>query len=728
MTTMRLYALLSLLVGCGDDSTATDTPTELPSAIDVPTRPSPPVPASLSPCAMGWRTIDATDEHDVAHCDPWPVGGPAACPDGEAHFPGEPGCEAIGTACPGDGWPADLPAASPILYVQAGAPSGGTGSRASPFARVTEAVTASIPGTIIAIARGTYSETLLIDADVTLWGSCPTETIITPPVDAIAVRIRAGTVGIKNLMIAENGVGVLVEGGAVTIEGSMFERLVSAAWLISGGSVTANTIVIDSILADADGTPAHGIEVTGSASLELRRAVVSDTEGDGVVAFRAGTHARLFDVHVLGRTSEDTRGRGLVAIGGALVEGEGTVVERNSGAGVMAQVAGSTVRLTDSVVRTTSARISDGLGGFGLYAEQGGRIEGTRCSIGRNHAAGVLVRDPTSSGLLSHVRVEGTEPQTSDGIGGAALVAELSASLQVSYALMRGNHHGGVDVRNGATFSGAHLTIADTLPDSAGVGGGVYASSGTQVALTWALITGNIEVGIAAARNAMVSLTDVAVVETRARASDQRTGIGLVVQSGASVIIHRVLLEDNQEVGAFVSDPMTTLGGDDLTVRETQPGATGFYGRGLQAQDGANVTIARALLERNHEAGVVAASNGTTISLSDAVVSGTLERGCAATTCMGEGAGHGVVSGMGGLVTMERFTISDNAFVGLQIAAEGNATLTEGVVVRNPVAVNVQNPAFDLSQIRPSVIYQDNVVNLDMIAHPVPDPYFPIAL
>lgn len=57
---------------------------------------------ALAPCPEGWA--EAPGPLGVLVCEPWPLGHRDDCAFDEAHFPGGPGCERIGTACPADGW------------------------------------------------------------------------------------------------------------------------------------------------------------------------------------------------------------------------------------------------------------------------------------------------------------------------------------------------------------------------------------------------------------------------------------------------------------------------------------------------------------------------------------------------------------------------------------------------------------------------------------------------
>src|SRR5262245_48240963 len=109
---MALVVAGATACGGGSDGGA-DAAVDAP-VVSTPTPPAPPeapAPATLTPCPMGWREIAPAGPDEVATCDPWPVGGPLDCPSiDEAHFPGEPGCSRIGTACPAGEWADDLPA------------------------------------------------------------------------------------------------------------------------------------------------------------------------------------------------------------------------------------------------------------------------------------------------------------------------------------------------------------------------------------------------------------------------------------------------------------------------------------------------------------------------------------------------------------------------------------------------------------------------------------------
>jgi hypothetical protein len=132
----------------------------------------------------------------------------------------------------------------------------------------------------------------------------------------------------------------------------------------------------------------------------------------------------------------------------------------------------------------------------------------------------------------------------------------------------------------------------------------------------------------------------------------------------------------------------------------------GTWGRGLNVQlSTANITRAR--LEENREAALIAWGESATIDASDVVITRTLERACAREGCP-DGAdvtlGMSAVSLDGALVRMRRFVVTDSALCGLQIGTGGRMDLAEGLVARNPIGVNLQNPDLPFESLTDRVV------------------------
>src|SRR5690349_18435345 len=117
--------LVLCLAAAGCDGTTrsaadagTDAAMEEDGGPTMPLPPAAPDRPAFGDCPSGWGPVE--DERGVVTCDPWPTGGPAACPVGEMQLPGEPACRRVGPACPAGPYPDDLPAKD-VIYVAPGA-------------------------------------------------------------------------------------------------------------------------------------------------------------------------------------------------------------------------------------------------------------------------------------------------------------------------------------------------------------------------------------------------------------------------------------------------------------------------------------------------------------------------------------------------------------------------------------------------------------------------------
>ena len=103
-----------------------------------------------------------------------------------------------------------------------------------------------------------------------------------------------------------------------------------------------------------------------------------------------------------------------------------------------------------------------------------------------------------------------------------------------------------------------------------------------------------------------------------------RPGVWAGVASAGAQLID-VIVEEADRVGIEV-ERGARLVAEGLIVRDTKPGPTAQFGRGLGAQSGSSVEVRRALFERNHEFGVIALDVGTSVVVEDAVLRDGLPR------------------------------------------------------------------------------------------------------
>src|SRR5687767_968563 len=117
------FAVSLWLLGCGADRTVEDAALgDVPDGgnsdaaqtwmIATPASPAEPAPADPTPCPDGF-TLDATGPRCVG-LDATAL---ETCPGATHLVPGRDGCVAVGSACPADGYPTDVPVDA--VYVSA---------------------------------------------------------------------------------------------------------------------------------------------------------------------------------------------------------------------------------------------------------------------------------------------------------------------------------------------------------------------------------------------------------------------------------------------------------------------------------------------------------------------------------------------------------------------------------------------------------------------------------
>lgn len=339
-----------------------------------------------------------------------------------------------------------------------------------------------------------------------------------------------------------------------------------------------------------------------------------------------------------------------------------------------------------------------------------------------------------------------------DNAGGAIGASGAGADVAIQDALLGGSYsyHSNQTASGFTVLDGARVTATDVVvEDTEGVGAlvlregsrlalhqaivrrtrppagtglngnGIEAAYGTEIALDRVRFDDNRTVGILVGEGTTLTANDLVLRGTSAPEGGSH-GVGLAVQN-ATATLDRAVLDDNQEMGAFVSGVGTTAAFADTVIRGTRSTIEhGHLGRGLQVQLSARLDGQRLWLEGNREVGAYATAGGL-IVLEDVTVAGTLERGCSTGECVGFGLGTGVIAGPEGSVELERFRIQRNVLIGLQVLSGGTAAIRDGEISDQPIGVNLQDPDFDLRTIAERVRYVRNERNLDRETQPAPE-------
>ena len=692
-------------------------------------------PVVMTPCPEGWREVE---DNGVVTCDPWPEDGPHECAEDEAHFPGEPGCSLIGTECPAGNWAEDLPEDGTILYVLAGVPAGGEGTQESPFGSITEALDVAVEGTVVALSKGTFDEAVRLRNGITLWGACVAETSLTcstPHSQTGTVSVGGRNVVIRNLHIGGQRPGVSVVGGAsysVLVEDvSITHARIFGIWMVNGSLTATNVIVSDTM--SQEGDFGHGLGAQEGAQVDVSRAVFVRNRDVGVVAFDAGTTVTLADSLVADTQNlenDPASGFGLSAQLQAYVVVQRSVFLRNRLCGIFAANVGTDLVLEDVVVHDTQAQEGGEQGGSGLFARTGAQVDVFRALFERNRDIGVFGINSGTTVALTDVVVRGTQDLGLEDRMASALTANSGAQIEVSRAVFDENEGLGMH----AAAAGTRLRLSDiAIRDTKargrdGLGGrGLEAHSGARVDVSGALFERNREIAVNVGNAGTTLIIEDAVVrDTLSQEASGLFGRGLEVGDGAHAEVDRVVFDRCRDLGVFAVHANTALTLTDAIVMYTSSRETdGRFGGGLNVQAGARVEVRRGLFRSNQETGLRASDEGSELSLTDVVVDGTREASCSQNDAC-SGFGDGVLSHNDAMMTMIRFSIPHSDRCGVTVH-QASMDLHDGEISENTIGACINAEDFDLERLMDNVVYRDNERRLDPnFDMPVPEPALPL--
>ncbi len=530
--------------------------------------------------------------------------------------------------------------------------SGGDGSRASPFGTIAAALAAAGAGTIVALSKGSFDEAVVLSSGVSLRGACAAETRLTAAGSGSAVvEVTASGAALEGLTIAgadRIGLRVSGAGASVRVEDVVVDDVQTVGVAaVSGAGLTARSLVVRATRPAADGRFGHGLEVSSGATAVVSRAVVDANHAIAVFASDEGTSLKLTDAVVRGtrpRASDRQIGRGMNVQLAARVTASRVLLEDNTELGVFVTSEGTELALSDAVVRGTRSQQSNGRLGRGIGVYGGSRADLDRVVLDRNQEHGAFASDPGSRLVLRDALVRDTEPRDADRLVGR-----------------------GVEV-----IMGAHAELTRVHLDRNREFGVLGAFEGTELVLT-----------------------DVAVRDTEEGEEHGELGRGVSVELGVLATLTRVVLERNTQAGLYASSenvpgeprcapgmlgpgvPGTRVTVSDLVVRETRAQTfEDFGGLGVMARCGATVELTRALLESNRAVALIGEEAGTRIVGADLVLRDT--------SAQPDGAlGRALNLQLGATAELSRVLAEGNREIALFVAAEGTRLVLADAIVRD---------------------------------------------
>jgi hypothetical protein len=550
-------------------------------------------------CPRGWDGARVPAEGAATPLVCRPPAYAATCPDGRMPAIGTTDCAWIGDACPAGDFPTGLPEGERVVYVRAGA--GGDGrAPTSPIGSISQAIELAAEGAVVAIAKGEYVENVSVTKRLTLWGACARDVIVrgTERGEGVLAVGRGGDATVRNLTVRGDHRGVFVgPGGGLNAIGIRVVDARGYGILVRGGSASVAQALVADTRADADGTRGRGVQSDSAGRLTLTGAYVARSREGGAIAFDPRTDLALVDVVVadtLETSPGASNGDGLLAMDGARITGARVWIARSRGGGAVAQGAGSSIALVDAVVADAVDR-DCGEGGCtgGVSAQLGSRVELTRTIVENNRAWGVLGSGAKSVVTMNDVVIARTRGGWGNAGGGWGLALVEGAELRADRAIVSGNRTAGLLADGaGTTFTARDLVVAGTMPQAtdAKYGMGVVVQFGARATMDRAWVAENHEAGLVVThQGAQLEGAHLSVRSTRPRADNQEYGVGVFIANGARTTLAHAMV-DGSHVAGLVLQKAATLTATDLTVTRTSPGDFTLLGPDGETPNGARYT------------------------------------------------------------------------------------------------------------------------------------------
>jgi hypothetical protein len=590
------------------------------------------VPVGVTACAKGF----------VTHASGWGCDAvlPAtACGTGTRERLGSTTCEAV-TDCN-----APFPPATATLFVRAAYTAAEVD--ASHFRTVTEALAVAAAGATIAVDAGAYNEKLTPAKNVTIIGRCA---------EQVVFATNDGT-----------GPGLRIENVDVVAKNMTFRGFQGGVAAFGSKTSLSGIVVEDSIL-------------------------------NGISASNAGTVLGLSNVVVRGTRLPvaNNQSFGLVAQKGATLEVDDSVIADNDFANVVSTGADVHTHVTRSIIRDgrppTTGTFAKSFG-VGFYVSNGGALSLEESAVVDNAADGIVVTKGTSagaaaSGTIARSVVRGTklDPIRDTGRGieagnSSTVIVEQTTSFGNADVDLLVTEAGTADIHESTTFGSAGddpLALA---------GAGLLVSTGATAKVRSLAVISPRGVGIQVQDTGTLDFASSLVLGVRPQpkldAKGHDYGFGITVGKGSTFTATRSTIERASSVALLAESGTLLL--DGVLIRQTQASRRGESGRGISAQDGAKVTIARSAVMDNLEAGIILIDGAGSLTLTDSTVSNTKHDPSG-------NFGIGVLLAGGVTGTITSSTITGSEGIGVASSAAGGL-VSHSTLSRNTVAVHVQDGA-----------------------------------
>lgn len=633
--------------------------------------------AGVPYCLPGWtrRPEGGCTPTLRADCSP----GASPLPDGTCTPTGAADCPGGAYPDPPPGVDPDR-----VLHVRAGAsPSDADGSILHPYPSLRTALENAAVNAWVVVAAGDYSDTLVIDRSVHVVGRCAASVRLAGGVanSAPTIEIRGArtAVDLRGLTLSGSGQGLHVfDAARVTVSGVTINAATHHGLYVQGERtrVEARGVRIVATSPRLDMQGGEGVVVDSGGTL-VGSGLSLERNGEfGVVAFGQGAALELSNSVVddtRPRRTDGSRGAGVMAISGsdALLRG---LAVRGGKHGVIANTASVTIEDSTIAGVTGDDAPTGGFGG-GLQSLSGGSLSATRTTLLRCGVAGASVAGASATGAVATLELSTSliedpipSPAGRQGLGVSVL---QSGEATVSRTVLRGGR-----VAGAVSGESARLVLNDsralnalTARPAEVVGSGVFVDGQGYAELNRVRVEGRGGTGVAVT-GAGSTLLARHVFVTSTREVSGGAGGAVSAVDGAELTLEHALVADNVGIGIFLRVASAVI--NEAVVRDTAPLRNGTSGDAVRVQGG-RLTAQGLRLEGNHLAGV-SATNDAEVTLTRGVVSGLLPGSSL-------GLGAGLLAGLGGRIEATACHLEGNTGDAVHAEDPGSSvTLMDSVV------------------------------------------------
>lgn len=470
-----------------------------------------------------------------------------------------------------------------------------------------------------------------------------------------------------------------------------------------GTALTADRLLItDTIERLTDGTFGRAIDLRGGASATLTAAALRNNREVAIAADGADTSLVATDLFVgatRARARDGVAGRGLELTAGADATITRATFETHLDLSLSLDGLGTRANLNEVVVRDTRGATLTGANGYGASVTGGATLAANALIVSSSHGAGLLASGLRTRLTLTNGFIVATAPDSAGSGNGIAVESGAVADLHRS--LLAGNTEAALFATGPGSrveFDDLTITATRSNPSDGRAGLGLWLQDGSALVGDRLLLRGNRFAGLYATGMATtVTASQLVVANTRPQTGDGRGGMGLFLNDGATATLGSMLLRGNHEVGLLLDDASATL--RDTLIADTQSRDSGLHGSGIELQRGAQLSLERALLQRNRGVGLLVTDAGSRLTFADLAIEATSPR---PEPLAGFGTGLAIMSG--GAASGTDLSLVGNSLCGLQLAGETlDLRVDRANLSFNAVGVAVQGPGFGLAELRSSL-------------------------